>query len=202
MGRNERLRQAAARQRRQRMRIAAASAVTAVVILLAIVVVFQFKGHDDAQAMGTGGVDSTSASVGNPFPDFSLTSMDGAVITKASLAGKKALVWFTDSACAPCQVGAAKVRQLNAELKDQAINVFAVFVNPNEPESALAEWRRKYAGDDWEVALDRDAKLTTSVSLQYLDTKFLLDERGKILDVNASPVDGAYLDLVREQATS
>ncbi|MGH3757651.1 peroxiredoxin family protein [Actinophytocola sp.] len=200
MGRSQRARQAAA-QRKRRIRIATASAVTVLAIVFATVVVFQLDGHDNAQATGSGGVDSTEGSVGRPFPDFELATLDGGKITNESLTGKKTLVWFTDAACAPCQVGAVKVRKLNDELKDRAIRVVAVFVNPNEPEAALASWRDKYAGAEWAIALDSAAKLSTSVNLRFLDTKFILDARGTILDVHASPVDSAYLDLLREQAT-
>lgn len=192
----------AADQRRRRVRIVAAATVTVLVAVLAVVAVFQLKGRGQAQATGAGRVDSTAASVGRPFPDFSLATMDGREITKESLAGEKTLVWFTDSACAPCQVGAAKVRKLNDELKDRAIRVVAVFVNPNEPDSALETWRARYAGADWAVARDSSAELSASVGLKYLDTKFILNELGKIVDVDAEPVDDAYLALVREQATT
>ncbi|MGH3875882.1 MAG: TlpA family protein disulfide reductase [Actinophytocola sp.] len=200
MGRNQRARQAAA-QRTRRIRVAAASAVTVVAMVAAVVVVFQLVGNDDAQATRSAGVDSTAGSVGKSFPDFRLSTLDGQTVAKESLAGEKSLVWFTDAACAPCQVGAVKVRQLNDELADRAIKVVAVFVNPNEPKSAIASWREQYAGKDWGVALDSAARLSTSVDLRALDTKFLLDEKGKILDVDAAPVDDAYLDLLRRQAT-
>ena len=204
MGRNQRARQAAA-QRTRRIRIAAASAITVVAVVAAVVVVFQLVGKDDAQAARSGGVDSTAGSVGKSFPSFSLSTLDGERVTKESLAGKNSLMWFTDAACAPCQIGAVKVRQLNDELADRAVRVVAVFVNPNEPKSALASWRENYAGEDWGIALDSAARLSSSVDLRALDTKFLLDEKGKVLDVDvdvdAAQVDDTYLDLLRRQAT-
>jgi len=49
---------------------------------------------------------------------------------------------------------------------------------------------------DW--LLMQGSQLARTVHLQYLDTRFLLDRSGKILDVTVgSDVDAAYLDRLR-----
>jgi thiol-disulfide isomerase/thioredoxin len=199
MGGTARARQA--RRRPRRIQVAVAGSVL-VAALLAMVVVAVSAGSAGGGGGGTaahraGTVDATRASVGKPFPDFTLTAADGRPVTKASLGGRKSIIWFTDTTCVPCQLGAVQVARLDDQLGGDAFGIVAVFVNRNEPTEALTAWRARYARPDWRVALDQQG-LANTLRLRYLDTKFLLDEHGTILDVDPAPVDGGYLRRLRE----
>jgi thiol-disulfide isomerase/thioredoxin len=198
MGANQRARQAFVR-RRSRARIAVAMSCAIAAAIVIVVIVFSVGSRGGGAQASTGTVDATDASVGRIFPDFTMTGLDGKQITKESLSGKKSIVWFTDSTCVPCQLGAVKVRQFEESVGGEPLHVFAVFANTRELPSTLTSWRYTYGRADWRMALDARNALTQTVQLQYLDTKFLLDEHGKILDITSRPVDENYLNLLREK---
>lgn len=177
-----------------------------------LIVLFALAGggpskDDRPSTLGTAGADApglggavTALDQGDPFPSFDLTEAGGRRLTNGSIAGKPAIVWFTTSYCVPCQLGAQAVAQLDDQLGGEAFEVLVVFVDPSEPRSALIEWRKRFANEDWLVALDDG--LSQQVGLHYLDTKFLLDEGGIIRDVDVVQVDRGYIDLVRAEVTT
>jgi cytochrome oxidase Cu insertion factor (SCO1/SenC/PrrC family) len=188
MGATARARQAA-RRRPRRIQVAVAGSVLVAALLAMVVIAISAGsagGGGDGTAGRAGAVEATRASVGKPFPDFTLTAADGRPVTKASLGGRKSIIWFTDTTCVPCQLGAVQVARLDDQLGGDAFGIVAVFVNRNEPPEALTAWRAHYARPDWRVALDQQG-LANTLRLRYLDTKFLRDEHGTILDVDPAP---------------
>lgn len=185
------------KRRRARSR-AIAGLIAAVVLVLGALVAAGLliegtSGNTDSE-VALEQVDSTSRSVGRAFPNFELRTPEGETVTRDSLIGKLSVVWFTTSICIPCQVGALEVARMN----EADLNVLVVFVDPQEPASALTDWREDFGRPDWRVALDSRSTLSAAVGLQYLDTKFLLDERGTILNVDVAQVNEAYLRTLRD----
>ncbi len=152
----------------------------------------------DNSSNGLGG-DVTAVEEGKAFPPFSLTEAEGRTLTNDSLKGKPSIVWFTTSYCVPCQQGAALVSQLDDELGGDAFDVLVVFVDPNEPVSALTSWRERFANGDWMVVLDDGNELSEKVGLRFLDSKFLLDESGTIRNIDVVQADDDYLKLLKEK---
>jgi cytochrome oxidase Cu insertion factor (SCO1/SenC/PrrC family) len=211
-------REAARRERERRRRrgqITVAAIVTAAVLVAGSVVasiLIDRRSANEANAnqagttnsptanseVASGEVDSTPNSVGKPFPDFELTAPDGKQVNRASLAGKTSIIWFTIKGCIPCEQGAPKVAAVDDESGGKALNVLVVFIDPKESMSTLTQWRDQFGRPDWKVGLDSQNALTNAVKVQYLDTKFLLDERGKILNVDVQPVTDNYVQIVRD----
>lgn len=141
-------------------------------------------------------VEGTSLRVGQPFPPFRVEDVDGRVLTNAGLRGKPVIVWYTTSYCLPCAVGAQAVSALDEELGDRAFDVLMVFVDPGETPETLRAWRARYGRPDWMVVLDRDGSLAKAVGLQFLDSKFLLDREGRVVNVDFAVADERYLAVV------
>ncbi|WP_432838859.1 TlpA disulfide reductase family protein [Dactylosporangium sp. CA-092794] len=198
MGSNARARMAARRRRRRTLVAAAVTTSLAVTLVIVLLVVSGQLGDRDEPANRS--VDSTPESVGMAFPDFALTSPDGQQISKASLAGKKSIIWFVDEwTCASCAPGAVQVSKLDDETGGDAFNVLAVFVTGSQKPSDLDGWRNRYARPDWLVATDTGNRLASSVKLPCLDSKFLLDESGIILDVHTQVTDSGYVSMLRSE---
>ena len=137
--------------------------------------------------------------VGAPFPAFSLTEVDGRTVTRDSLKGTPAIIWFTTAWCVPCQIGAREVARLDREVGGKAFDVLVVFVDPRETDADLRDWRRRFANEDWMVAFDnRPTSLAARVSLRYLDSKFLLDRNGVIQNIDFKIADADYLRTIRQ----
>jgi len=137
-------------------------------------------------------------SVGTSFPDFTVTEVDGRTVTKDTLKGKPAIIWFTTSWCVPCQIGAKKVAPLANELGGRAFEVLVIFVDPKEKNSDLINWRKQFANEDWMVAFDNElTNLAKRVNLKFLDSKFLLDKNGVIKNIDFKQADENYLNTIR-----
>lgn len=186
-----------AERRRGKQRTALIGTVACVVAVALIAVLLVTTGQRDGAGSG-----SDTGPVGSTFPAFALTDIDGRATDRSALAGRRAIVWFTDSGCQPCQLGAARVRQLEDQPGSPALAVLAIFVSPQDSTTTLSAWRATYGRPDWKVALDADGSLARQVGLQTLDTKFLLGPDGKILNVDSNPVDDAYIHMLQQKVVS
>jgi len=134
-------------------------------------------------------------SVGALFADFNVTEIGGQTITRDSLKGKPAIIWFTTTWCVPCQIGAKKVAELQREMGADKINVLVIFVDPSESKDDLINWRNKFANQDWKLAFNNG--LAEKLGIRYLDSKYFLDSDGVIKNFHTSIVDDQYLALIR-----
>lgn len=135
------------------------------------------------------------ALVGNIFPVFSVTDVDGASITNETLKGKPTILWFTTTWCTPCQIGAKKVAQLQNELGGNELNILVFFVDPRELADDLRNWRSQFANPDWKLAFNNG--LAEKIGIQFLDSKYLLDKDGVIKNFDTQLVNQQYLDLIK-----
>lgn len=191
-----------ARPRRLRTLAATTAAVVAVV---AVAVFAANRAAPPAGAPRTSAAAAAQsaggpARVGSPFPDFRLTSADGAEVTAATLRGTNSIVWFTTSYCVPCQEGALRYQKAARQLGTKAPTMLMVFLDPREPNAALLDWRKRFGQPTWVPALDADG-LGQRAGVQVLDTKIFLDPAGVVRDINTAPVDDAYLTTVKRLAT-
>lgn len=189
------------RARVRRKRTLIAMACTAVVV--AVFAVVAVAMHDTTTAPSSAADDATGqapGTVGTEFPDFTLTSAGGEQITRASLAGMKTLVWFTDSSC-PDADGIARTAALDDQLGRHGFRVLAVLVNLRQPSPLASEWRDAFGRPDWLVTADEQGALSTAVKLPAVETKFLLDEHGTVLNVSTDLITDQYLALLREKTT-
>lgn len=148
----------------------------------------------------SGGSTGVGTSVGQLAPDFRLVDVDGRTVTRDSLRGEPALLWFTTSYCVPCQEGAKRLqRVLDQTGTEGRVKVVMLFVDPGEPASALQWWKSQFGRPDWTYGLASQA-MVRDYRLQYLDTKYLLDRGGVIRAADFYPLDEAqwarYLTLV------
>lgn len=117
------------------------------------------------------------ASLGAAAPDFQLTDIDGKPVSKATLAGKPVIIWFTASYCVPCQIAAKEIKRLDSDMDGNAFNVLMVFIDPKESAEDLRNWKTNYANDDWVMAFGND-QMINEYQVRFLDTQRLLDGDG------------------------
>jgi peroxiredoxin len=189
------------RSRRRSQRLVGAAVAAVVLIAVAVFAVQQAApASDPLTPASSGGSAGGPAAVGQPFPDFRLATVDGSQVTPDKFRGSDTIVWFTTTYCVPCQIGAVKYRALDNELGDQAPTMLFVFLDPQEPDAALREFRSEFGLPEWAMAMDAD-QLAQRAGVQVLDTKIFVDESGVVRDIDTAPVDDAYLADVRRLAT-
>lgn len=125
--------------------------------------------------------------IGDLAPAFELANIKGQAVSKETLAGKPAIVWFTASYCVPCQIGAKEVKRLDADLDESAFNVVMVFIDPRETDKELQWWKDNFAGEDWEIAFGNE-RIISDYEIRFLDTQYLLDKNGVIRNIANSNV--------------
>ncbi len=134
---------------------------------------------DGSVAVGT--------AVGQRAPDFQLVDVEGRTVSRDSLRGKPALLWFTASYCAPCNEAMPVLKRILQPLGADAPNVVIVFVDPGEAPETLRRWQATIGSPDWTAAL-ASAQMLRTYGLQYLDTKYLLDSNGVIRQTDFVPL--------------
>lgn len=195
-------RPSAERSRRRRQRLVGAAVAAVVLVAVAVFAVQRATPAADAvtPASSAGGGGGNPAAIGQPFTDFRLATVDGSQVTPDKLRGSDTILWFTTTYCVPCQVGAQAYQSLDNELGDEAPTMLFVFLDPQEPDAALREFRTKFGLPEWQMAMDTD-QLAQRAGVQVLDTKIFVDETGVVRDIDTAPVDDSYLADVRRLAT-
>jgi peroxiredoxin len=189
------------RSRRRRQRLVGVAVASVVLVAVAVFAVQRATPAPDALTPASSDASASGpATVGRSFPEFRLATVDGAQVTPDKLRGSDAILWFTTTYCVPCQIGAAKYQSLAGELGDKAPTMVFVFLDPQEPDAALREFRSKYGLPQWAMAMDTD-QLAQRAGVQVLDTKIFVDETGVVRDIDTAPVDDSYLADVRRLAT-
>lgn len=200
----ERSARAVAEQARKKQQRLIGAAVAAVVLVAGAVFAVQ-RATPAADALtpassDSGGGGDGPAAVGELFTDFRLATVDGSQVTPDKLRGSDTILWFTTTYCVPCQIGAQEYQSLDEELGDEAPTMLFVFLDPQEPDAALREFRSRFGLPQWQMAMDTD-QLAQRAGVQVLDTKIFIDETGIVRDIDTAPVDDTYLADVRRLAT-
>lgn len=174
------------------------------VIPLAIIGLILFSSgeridHSSMPKQSTEKQTKVETAVGNIFPAFSVIDVEGVAITNDTLKRRPAIIWFTTSWCIPCQIGALEVARLDNELGGKAFDVLVIFVDLRETENDLRKWRKKFTNEDWIVAFDNEqTKLSSRIRLKFLDSKFILDKKGIIQNIDFELADEDYLNTIRK----
>lgn len=92
--------------------------VKLLVISVSLLVVVMLQGCGSAQA-----VKPEDVVVGNTIPDFSVKSLDGKTIDKASLKGQPVVLNFWASWCTPCMAEIPELKELAESSKARVVGI-------------------------------------------------------------------------------
>ena len=134
--------------------------------------------------------DPESVVVGNPSPEFALTSLDGARVTSTSLKGEIVVLNFWATYCQPCR---AEIPELNSFAATSGAKVIGITLDP-EGTPAVRQYEK-----------DQNVKLNYTVLLgnEEIFTRFngvgipytlVLDRTQRIVSIYRHPVDRGTLE--------
>ena len=171
--------------------VALGAGVLAVIALVVAAVIVLRPGASGAPAgaVGTSAAGpAVGTAVGDRAPDFRLVDLAGKSVSRDSLRGRPAIVWFTASYCTPCQEGALALQRVLGRVgANDRVAVVMVFIDPGDPPAALTDWKARFGRPDWTIALAAGS-IIRDYQVQDLDTKYLLDADGVIRTADDTPL--------------
>ncbi len=141
--------------------------------------------------------------VGQPAPDFTLTSLAGEDISLKDFRGKAVLVDFWATWCGPCRMSMPHFQELSVTYKDD-LAVIAVSLD-QEPLKAVPPYVKK-SGLTFNVTVDPRAIEVAQAwgGVRSIPTTYLVDRQGKIVKmwVGANPKDVYDVEIRKAIAKS
>lgn len=125
-----------------------------------------------------------SAEVGAPVPDFSMATLAGGQLSKASMAGKPALLVFWNTWCATCKSELPKLNQVAVKFGPR-VTVLAINTGLNDSESKARAYWKKY-GYSFAVGYDHTFEVAESFKIVGVPTVVLMDAQGVVRYSNSS----------------
>ncbi len=115
-------------------------------------------------------------------PTFELETLDGELLSLASLRGQVVLVNLWASWCPPCRAEMPAIQALYEEYQDQGFVVLAVNMTFQDSLSAAAAFVQEY-GLTFPILLDRSGEVGRLYHMRALPSTFILDREGMIREV-------------------
>jgi peroxiredoxin len=113
-----------------------------------------------------------------PAPDFSITDLQGKVLSLASYKGKVLLLNFWATWCPPCRREIPDFIEAYKELKGEGLEILGLSVD-EAAGPALLEWVRK-AGINYPIALATPEIVRDYKPGEFIPATFIVDRKGRI----------------------
>ena len=137
---------------------------------------------------------------GQPAKDFRLETLDGAVVTLASLKGKVVVLDFWATWCGPCQEEAPTIRDLAKEYGSKGVTFWAV--NRDDGDTAVEATRafvQQRHLEGFPAVFAGDA-LGAAYKVQFLPTLYVIGKDGKVRFARTGLVKESRLRQELDQA--
>jgi len=132
----------------------------------------------------------TGLDVGQPAPDFALTTLDGERVQMERLRGKVVVLDFMATWCIPCQEQMPNLAKVNERYRDRGLVLISIDADPKETYQDLASFRSKYAAQ-WTFALDNG--IAAAFRVNYIPLTYVIDREGTIKFKHLGYIDGDSL---------
>ncbi len=143
----------------------------------------------------TGANTKTSALVGNPAPDFSVSRIDGSGTIKLSeLKGKVVLVDFWATWCKPCVKSFPKYQELYVKYKDK---LEIVGISEDEEKDGIDAFGKTH-NVTFPLAWDEGKAIAGKYDPKSMPTAFLIDKDGVVRFAHNGYENGDEAQIERE----
>lgn len=111
-------------------------------------------------------------------PDFTLTDLNGHIVTLSNLRGKKVFLNFWASWCEPCKDEMADIERLYQETKDSDLVILTI--NSTEDKNTIEEYLNAN-NLNFTVLLDSREEAVMNYLTGYIPSSFFIDTEGYIV---------------------
>lgn len=134
------------------------------------------------------------ASMNQEAPDFRLTTLDGAPVSRESLRGKVVLLNFWATWCPPCRVEMPGFQDVFDEHRDEGFVVLGVSTDASGQAPVMEFLRER--GITYPVAMANGEIVNAYGGARLLPTSFLIDREGRV----RHEVRGYFSEVALRQA--
>ncbi len=135
-----------------------------------------------SQPVGGDGLAGTvGLKVGQVAPDFTLTDLEGNLVTLSDFRGKAVFINFWATWCPPCRAEMPEIEALYQEYKDKDVVVIGVDILETREEVVQFVQQGGYS---WIFLLDIDGEVTANYQIAAIPTSFFIDRQGVIRGVS------------------
>lgn len=138
------------------------------------------------------------ALLGEPAPEFALTSFEGEPVDNASLEGKAVIVNFWNSWCIPCRAEHDALAEFYARHAGEP-DFAMVGIVRDDTEDAAREWVEE-RGVDWTVAMDPRDQAALGFATTGQPETYAISPDGVVVGKQLSEVTVDDLELMLERA--
>jgi cytochrome c biogenesis protein CcmG/thiol:disulfide interchange protein DsbE len=141
---------------------------------------------------------SAPPQVGEPVPDFQLTTLDGQEISLSSLQGNVTVLNFFASWCVPCREEAPDLEETWQAYQDQGVQFVGIAYKDakSRAQAFLAEF-----GTTYPSAVDPANRTARAYGVTGVPETFIIDRQGRLVRHILGAVSRAELSLEIERAS-
>ena len=123
---------------------------------------------------------ASATGVGDSAPPFALRDGQGNAVALAALHGRVVYVDFWASWCGPCRRSFPWMNDMQQRYGSRGLAIVAINVDKNPADAArfLERFPARFT-----VAYDRDGATPAAYAVQEMPSSFLIDAKGRVLDV-------------------
>ena len=125
-----------------------------------------------------------SLSPGSPFPEFSVTDLEGKPLSLAAMKGKVVLIDFWATWCGPCVAELPHVLKAYEKHHAQGFEIIGVSLDQDKTQLLSFLTREKMTWPQHLDGKEPGASLAAKYGVETIPSTFLLDREGKIIEKN------------------
>jgi peroxiredoxin len=137
--------------------------------------------------------ESSMLHVGDPAPDFSLTTADGAEFSLSDAKGKVVLINFFATWCGPCQLELPHIDRIWSDRKDND-KFRLVVIGREESLESVREFREKH-GYSFPIAADPDRSVYALFARESIPRTLVVSPEGRIVYSKAGFQEADLIEL-------
>lgn len=125
-----------------------------------------------------------SLSPGSPFPEFSVTDLEGKPLSLAAMKGKVVLIDFWATWCGPCVAELPHVLKAYEKHHAQGFEIIGISLDQDKAQLLSFLTREKMTWPQHVDAKEPSSSLAAKYGVETIPSTFLLDREGKIIEKN------------------
>ncbi len=123
---------------------------------------------------------AASPIVGQPAPDFSVTTVDGSSFSLAERQGRVIVLMFTAPGCLSCIPELQALARVHTEYADRGVDILVLNVDPYITAEDLLDFKAFVGGADHAWAQDEGHGVTRAYAVRALETTVIVGRDGRI----------------------